>query len=290
MVSPTAQARLQRHIRHVAPVPPAAGAATAATTATTATAAAASSFVDSVSVQALSWTYVDGSGGGAAAPAGVIEETLQWAAAHPDVAKIDVEDRLFARTDTAYLRGLRAEARRLGVGWGYLGITVNFLSPLSQQSMDAEVSLGKKWIDVAAALGVSMLRVPGNGVGTVDADWAWHLIRSKFHTLVAYGQNVGVSIGLHNHAGAGDAIPATGHTLCRMLDEVPGLHLILDLGNGNFTGCPELHIPGERAPEALYQNVQAATARATAVRAKFVDNASGTEGFVDFRHLVSILR
>ena len=247
-----------------------------------------------LSVQALSWKYVDGRGGLVGAPDGAIEAVLSWAAAQ-QITTVDVEDRLFTSTEPAYLAALRADAARLCVGWGYLGITVDFGAKLSRASVEAEIALGRQWIDVAAALGVPRLRVPGNAVGGVEPAQAWALVRSKLQALVAYGRDKGVAIGLHNHAGSGDAIPATGTSLLRMVDEVPGLQLILDLGNGNFTGCPELHTPGETAPEQLYEHIRIAAPRATSVRAKFVhqqhmNTGRAVEGFVDYRRVARLLR
>eukprot|EP01052_Picozoa_sp_SAG31_P012787 SAG31_NODE_756_length_12303_cov_8.918142_1_plen_693_part_00 len=251
-----------------------------------------------LSIQALSWHYLDGTG---QPPPQAVDEVLAWVATQPLVGRLDLEDRLLAAVNgglksmvsdqTPVLKQLAEDFQSSGVCLGYIGLTVDFIGPLSASSIEAELARCYALIDVAAILGCGLVRVPGNAVQSeLPFAEAWRLIRSKFERAVAYGRGKGVAIGLHNHAGGGTAIPATAKGLLAMLDQVPGLQLILDVGNGNFTGCPELVSKGEKAPETLYQEIAACVSAATVVRLKFVDCESGTEKFVDYARIFNMLR
>jgi sugar phosphate isomerase/epimerase len=252
-----------------------------------------------VSVQALSWQYVDGTG---PPPAGAVEAVLDWVAAQPAVGRLDLEDRLLAEVfggglarllaeRPAELQKLAAEFDARGIRRGYIGLTVDLAAPLSAASVEAELARCYALIDAAAVLGFGLVRVPGNAVqAELPEAEAWVLVRSKFERAVAYGRARGVAVGLHNHAGRGDAIPATAAGLLAMLEQVPGLQLILDVGNGNFHGCPELESTGQRAPELLYREIAACVHKAAVVRLKFVDCGSGTEQFVDYGRVFDMLR
>ena len=141
----------------------------------------------------------------------------------------------------------------------------------NRESIDAEVARAEQWVDVAAELGVPLLRLAGNGFkGAADPKLVWDLITEKFQRVVAYAQRTGVAVGLHNHNHG--AVPSTAPQVHRLLDDVPGLKLILDVGQ--FIGSPGAGAAGQKlapqpATDELYEHIRGVASRAHTVRAKF---------------------
>ena len=70
---------------------------------------------------------------------------------------IDIHTRAFTSLDPAYLRSIRMQAFRRGLALSYIGVSSNFGKP--QDELAAEVSTAKEWIDVAAFMGIPLVRV-----------------------------------------------------------------------------------------------------------------------------------
>ena len=180
-------------------------------------------------------------------PAEVMASTLQTAA-ELGLRGVDLEDRLFAATDSGYLRSVRAQAEGLGLELLALGVKVDFSIIPTRETMEAELGRARGWLDVAAELGVPLLRWPGNGArgaaDTAEGAEVWGLIVEKFTRLVAYGASRGVKVGLHNHNHG--AVPSTGRDVLRLLEAVPSLRLILDVGQ--FLGSPGAGAVAQKLP------------------------------------------
>ena len=70
---------------------------------------------------------------------------------------IDIHTRAFTSLDPAYLRRIRMQAFRRGLALSYIGVSSNYGKP--QDELAAEVATTKEWIDVAAFMGIPLVRV-----------------------------------------------------------------------------------------------------------------------------------
>lgn len=203
---------------------------------------------------------------------------------------VDLEDRLLTQADDAYLENLRLLALRLGLRIGYIGVIVDFNAPATE--IEHEITRIHACVDMAARMGVQVLRVPGNGVPPGETDESfWPLVVDKIRRAAEYGRKRGVVIGLHNHNHG--AIPATGTQVVRMLDEIdsPYVSHILDTGQYRGSrGANGVDRETGETDESLYEHIQATAPRAVIARAKFYQIASGEEKWLDYRRIVSILR
>ena len=187
------------------------------------------------------------------------------------VGGVDLEDRLFASTEQDYLLDVRARADVLGLKLLSLGMKIDFSIIPDHDSTEAEIARAERWVDVAAHLGVPLLRLAGNGFkGAEDPELVWELITEKFRRVVAYAQRAGVAVGLHNHNHG--AVPSTAPQVHRLLDNVPGLQLILDVGQ--FVGSPGAgaagqNLPPQPATDELYEHIRGVASRAHTIRTKF---------------------
>eukprot|EP01050_Picozoa_sp_SAG11_P014311 SAG11_NODE_1747_length_4330_cov_2.029307_3_plen_392_part_00 len=161
-----------------------------------------------ISMNVLSYHYI--AIDAAPPPASVLEEAIAYAAKSLKLQGVDLEDRLFASTEPAYLRSLSAFASAHQVELLSLGVKVDFSIVPTKQTMLVEVCQAKRWVDVAAALSIPLLRLPGNGAPPTAAgrEATLQLVAAKMKQMVAYGASKGVSIGLHNHNHG--AVPSTG--------------------------------------------------------------------------------
>ena len=155
-------------------------------------------------------------------PASVLEDAIAFAAGdRMRLRGVDLEDRLFASTEPHYLASVSACAARHGVELLSLGVKVDFSIVPTAATVCEEVARAEDWIDAAAALGVPLLRLPGNGAQPTEASRAatLRLVVEKMRAVVQYGATRGVAVGLHNHNHG--AVPSTGDEVLLVLDAVP---------------------------------------------------------------------
>ena len=255
-----------------------------------------------VSLNALSYHYIPIDA--PPPPEGVLDEFLMYSA-HLGVRGVDLEDRLFASTSTTYLvRRVRDRAATLRLQLLSVGMKVDFSAEVNRDHIEAEVARAKDLIDVASILGAPLLRLAGNGInGAPSHDLVWSLVMEKFSRVVAYGQTRGIGVGLHNHNhGPSDwpfyntdgALPATATQIHQLLNAVPGLQLILDVGQ--FTslrsGSPTDKLVPQPATTGVYDSIRELAGRAHTVRCKFYmpDRESGEEQLLDYTRIFQILR
>ena len=234
-------------------------------------------------LQALSFQDVHGSN----------EDCIHAAAdmaAELGVAGIDIEDRLLKSYDPAYLQELAHQVEGRGIQFGYAGLIVDFKAPIS--SIEAEIDRAKQLIDAVPHLGISSIRVPGNGVvedQTVAATFG--AVRNKFERICEYAQHAGVKVFLHNHNHG--STPSNGEQVTRMLDEIdsPALSYVLD--TGQLQGSPGAGGFGSAdnvAKPELYQSIEMCAPRAEMVRTKFYFASPGDEQWLDYPRIVRILK
>lgn len=210
-------------------------------------------------------------------------------AAELDIAGIDIEDRLLTSYEPQYLQELAHSVESRGVKLGYCGLTVRFSEPVS--SIADEIVHAKALIDAVPNLGVSAIRVPGNGlVDGQTLEFTFDAVRAKFQTICDYAAGAGITVFLHNHNHG--STPSTGAEVLKMLEHIdsPALSYILD--TGQFQGSPGAAVdnaPAHAAKPELYESIEMCASKASIVRTKFYFATAGDEKWLDYQCIVRIL-
>ena len=254
-----------------------------------------------VSLNALSYHYIPIDA--PPPPEAVLDDFLLFSHSL-GVRGVDLEDRLFASTSSAYLCRVCDRAASLGLKLLSVGVKVDFGAEVTREYIEAEVARAKGWIDVASALGAPLLRLAGNGINSApNLGVVWKLITEKFSQLVAYGLSFGVHVGLHNHNHGPStwpwyttdgALPATAAQIHQLLNAVRGLKLILDVGQFPSVSVGSIGDKDEPQPatDEVYENIRGLAARAHTIRAKFymLDQENGDEQLLDYARIFVSLR
>ena len=218
-------------------------------------------------------------------------------AAELGIAGIDIEDRLLKSFEPRYLQELAHQVEGRGIQFGYCGLIVDFRAPVS--SIEDEIDRAKKLIDAVPHLGITSIRVPGNGVvGDQTVESTWAAVRDKFGQICEYAGQAGVTVFLHNHNHG--STPSTGAEVTRMLDEIENDALSYVLDPGQFQGSPgaggrvsspdgSASSESSASPE-LYESIETCAHRAKIVRAKFYFAVPGNEQWLDYPRIVRILK
>ena len=130
---------------------------------------------------------------------------------------IDIHTRAFTSLDPAYLRSIRMQAFRRGLALSYIGVSSNFGKP--QDELAAEVSTAKEWIDVAAFMGIPLVRVFAAWIPEGDSEEdVWARMMPCLEEVAAHGEEKGVVVGLHNHNHG--CVTRTGKDVRRIIEGV----------------------------------------------------------------------
>jgi sugar phosphate isomerase/epimerase len=174
---------------------------------------------------------------------------------------------------------------------GYLGVGGGFGQGWRGDD-DGHVAYVKKWIDIAHAMHVPMLRLIGCALepGESEED-AWPVLAGHFRELTAFARERDVAIGLHNHNHG--MFPATSDQIVRMLDEIDDPHFVHILDTGQYRGsrgASKYDEDPNRDDYDLYANIAGSIDRAILVRAKIYAVGSGIEEWIDYPRVMSILK
>ena len=103
---------------------------------------------------------------------------------------IDIHTRAFTSLDPAYLRSIRMQAFRRGLALSYIGVSSNYGKP--QDELAAEVATTKEWIDVAAFMGIPLVRVFAAWIpeGEREED-VWARMMPCLEEVAAHGEEKG---------------------------------------------------------------------------------------------------
>jgi sugar phosphate isomerase/epimerase len=203
---------------------------------------------------------------------------------------VDIHFAHFASTDDDYLEHIRHLCLARGLHIPYIGISNNFLQ--TGDDYEAQIENCKKWIDVAARMGIPMVRLFGGWLneGQTEED-AWPQLVKATNTVVAHGRSKHVVCALHNHNHG--CIPATGDQVIRILDEVGDEYYSHILDTGQYRGSPGASF-GERGQEDpqynFYGSIETSAPRAVHVRAKIYRIASGKEAWLNYERIMPILK
>jgi sugar phosphate isomerase/epimerase len=134
----------------------------------------------------------------------------------------------FAEDTEDYMLKLRRHCFLSGVGVSGTAIGNNFSHPKGPKR-DSEIAQTKVWIDRAAALGASHIRVFAGVTKEVPRDEADKLVISALEETCEYAGRKGVFLGLENHDSIGSA-----DTLIPMVQAVKSKWIGINLDSGNF--------------------------------------------------------
>jgi sugar phosphate isomerase/epimerase len=134
----------------------------------------------------------------------------------------------FAEETEDYMLKLRRHCFLGGVGVSGTAIGNNFSHPKGPKR-DEEIAKTKVWIDRAAALGASHIRVFAGVTKEIPRDEADKLVISALEETCEYAGRKGVFLGLENHDSIG-----TADTLIPMVQAVKSKWIGINLDSGNF--------------------------------------------------------
>ena len=202
---------------------------------------------------------------------------------------IDIHTRAFASLDPAYLRRIRMQAFRRGLALSYIGVSSNYGKP--QDELAAEVATTKEWIDVAAFMGIPLVRVFAAWVPEGDREEdVWARMMPCLEEVAAYGEEKGVVVGLHNHNHG--CVTRTGKDVRRIIESVNNPYFSHILDTGQYVGSPGAS--GQRGHEDpalnFYGSIEETAPLAVHVRCKIYRVQSGVEEWLNYPRIFEILR
>ena len=202
---------------------------------------------------------------------------------------VELHTSAFASTDDEYLRDIRMHCLKRGLVIGYIGISNNFGKPESE--LPAEVENVKKWIDIAAKMGVPVVRNFAAWVqeGT-DEEAAWSRMIACMKETAEYAEEKGVVIGLQNHNHG--CLTRTGDNVVRILNEVDNPYFSHILDTGQYVGSPGASGAQGKEDASLnfYGSIEKSAPHAVYVRAKIYRIQTGEEVWLDYPRIFPILR
>ncbi|MBC7234767.1 MAG: TIM barrel protein [Chloroflexi bacterium] len=202
---------------------------------------------------------------------------------------IDIHTRAFASTAPEYLRKIRMQALKRGLALSYIGISNNFGKP--QEQLEAEVRMVKDWIDVAAYMGIPLVRIFAAWIPEGEPEEAvWARMMPCLKEVAAYGQEKGVVVGLHNHNHG--CVTRTSREVLRILREVDNPYFSHILDTGQYIGSPGASGARGHEDPALnfYGSIAESAPYAVHVRAKIYRIQSGEEAWLNYPRILEILR
>ena len=202
---------------------------------------------------------------------------------------IDIHTRAFASLDPAYLRRIRMLAFRRGLALSYIGVSSNYGKP--QDELAAEVATTKEWIDVAAFMGIPLVRVFAAWIPEGDREEdVWARMMPCLEEVAAYGEEKGVVVGLHNHNHG--CVTRTGKDVRRIIESVNNPYFSHILDTGQYVGSPGAS--GQRGHEDpalnFYGSIEETAPLAVHVRCKIYRVQSGVEEWLNYPRIFEILR
>ena len=202
---------------------------------------------------------------------------------------LDIHTRAFASLDPAYLRSIRMQAFRCGLALSYIGVSSNFGKP--QDELAAEVSTAKAWIDVAAFMGIPLVRVFAAWIPEGDREEdVWARMMPCLEEVAAHGEENGVVVGLHNHNHG--CVTRTGKDVRRIIEGVDNPYFSHILDTGQYVGSPGAS--GQRGHEDpalnFYGSIEETAPLAVHVRCKIYRIQSGVEEWLNYPRIFEILK
>ena len=203
---------------------------------------------------------------------------------------VDLHTGSFASEEPDYLRAVRRRALDFGLALSYIGVSSNF-GVLDQGELDGQVAAAKHWIDVAAFMGVPLVRVFAAWIPEGDTEEAtWARMIPCLKEVAAHGRGKGVVVGLHNHNHG--CVTRTGKDVRRIIEEVDDPYFSHILDTGQYVGSPGASGQRGREDPALdfYGSIAETAPLAVHVRCKIYRIESGAEKWLDYPRIFGILK
>ena len=203
---------------------------------------------------------------------------------------VDLHTGSFASEEPDYLRSVRRRAVDHGLALSYIGVSSNF-GVLDQEELDGQVEAVKHWIDVAAFMGIPLVRVFAAWIPEGDTEEAtWARMIPCLKEVAAHGRGQGVVVGLHNHNHG--CVTRTGKDVRRIIEEVDDPYFSHILDTGQYVGSPGASGQRGREDPALdfYGSIAETAPLAVHVRCKIYRIQSGAEEWLDYPRIFGILK
>ena len=201
---------------------------------------------------------------------------------------VDIHTRAFATDDPAYLRDIRMRCLKRGLAISYIGVSNNFGRP--QEELPDVVADVKHWVDVAAFMGVPLVRIFAAWIPEGEPEeQVWARMIPCMHDVAEYGAEKGVVLGLHNHNHG--CVTRTGKEVRKILELVDNPYLSHILDTGQYIGSPGAS--GQRGKEDpalnFYGSIAETAPLAVHVRAKIYRITTGEEAWLNYPRIFEIL-
>ena len=203
---------------------------------------------------------------------------------------VDLHTRGFASEEPDYLRALRRRAVDHGLALSYIGVSSDF-GVCGEEELDAQVAAARHWIDIAAFMGIPLVRVFAAWIPEGDTEEAtWARMIPCLKEVAAHGRGQGVVVGLHNHNHG--CVTRTGKDVRRIIEEVDDPYFSHILDTGQYIGSPGASGQRGREDPALdfYGSIAETAPLAVHVRCKIYRIQSGTEEWLDYPRIFETLK
>jgi sugar phosphate isomerase/epimerase len=129
--------------------------------------------------------------------------------------------------DNAFLAQVKAAAAEAGLPFGCLAVDGGHMYDVTDEKMAANRATRYRWLEIAAALGFTQMRVDAGGSDQQSAEEIMPVVVAGYEEIIARAQPLGVEIIIENHWGPFKH----PDNLYKLLDRVPGLGLLFDSYN-----------------------------------------------------------
>jgi len=236
-----------------------------------------------LSLQSLS--YRDTFNAGKIDLIGIIEKAYQL-----KLDGIDIHNSHFESTDKKYLEEIRNICHKKGLQICYIGVSNNF--GLSGSELKSQIEQMKHWIDIAANMGVRMVRAFGAWIpNSQNEKDVWPRMVLATREVVEYSSSKNVVIGLHNHNHG--CIPATGDQVVTLLKEIDDPYYSHILDTGQYRGSPGASEGNRGTLDEnwnFYESIKISAPYAIHIRAKIYRINTGKEIWLDYDRIMPIIK
>jgi sugar phosphate isomerase/epimerase len=168
---------------------------------------------------------------------------IAFAAEKLRIPCVEFEDKHFASTDPAYLRGIRDELKRHRLSVANLAFFCSFGYPTREQN-DAELARSVQWMEAARTLGSPNFRIFAGWMGGNDPEIgrkgpavpkpepAWNAMIRCVRAACDRARGFGLNVVIENHDHGG--FLSYSHEVLRLFRETARDNLSLLLDTGNF--------------------------------------------------------
>lgn len=132
-----------------------------------------------------------------------------------------------AYDDDAFLAEVKAAGDAVGLPYGCIAVDGAHIFEPTAEGRERNRQRRYRWLEIAAALGATQLRIDAGGDDAHPADLILGEVVAGYNDIIARAQPLGVEIIIENHWGPFQS----PDQLYRLLDTVPGLGLLFDSYN-----------------------------------------------------------